>query len=102
MSNSKVNQYKEIYSQLISKVAELHNRNLDYSKNLSYMGKKDIRRMLKELKLLVVETWKLSNDAYNENQKINKETPRKYKIDPVTGKKIYVYPNRRPKKSPLG
>jgi hypothetical protein len=45
------------------------------------------------------ELKKIIENAYVDLSKLNIGDT---KIDPDTGKKIYVYPNRRPKKSPLG
>jgi hypothetical protein len=72
---------------------------MDYSNNWSFMAKKDVRRLLKELRSLTTEAWKLSNEAFRENKKIKKEAPVNYTIDPITGKKKYRYPKKKPKTS---
>ena len=65
MSNSKLlEQYKELCSELVLKIAELHNRNMDYVSGPSKKNGEDTRRLLREIEDLADRAKKTNLELY--------------------------------------
>jgi hypothetical protein len=73
MSNPKFDEYKEQYSKFVGIVVEYHNRHQDFVKNKSEISAQDLKRMLRQLRLLEKEMIANIWDAYIINKKGMKE-----------------------------
>jgi hypothetical protein len=64
MSNPDFDRYKVLYNQMVTTIANYHNRHQDFCAKITEVGAQDLRRMLRELRRLEKEMGGLVWDAF--------------------------------------
>jgi hypothetical protein len=106
MSNLKHKEYIEAYSQLVSKMVELHNRNRDFAKRPNFRARTDVRNRLAEMLKIIKNLRNLANLATREEAEIRKLDAEQKKLEeslkPPRGQRKMGRPRKYPPKPPKG
>jgi hypothetical protein len=77
MSTPKLDKYKETYNRFITLIVEYHNCHQDYMKLISIPRMRNLRRLLRELKVVEKELFLYSFESHQEMVDANSERLRK-------------------------
>lgn len=105
MSRPKLEDYKQEYSRLVSKMAELHNRNRDFVLTPTSMARTDIRKMINELREISRMLRYKIIGVVNEEKQIRKENAERRKIEraeEALKPKVLGRPRKYPPRPPKG
>jgi hypothetical protein len=106
MSRPKLEEYKQDYSRLISKMVELHNRNRDFTLTPTMKARTDVRKMLQEVRNICRGLRESINGVVAEDKAIRKDLTkqRQYEesLKPPRGQRTMGRPRKYPPKPPKG